>query len=436
MSNDQALRSMQSRLMAHQVDFLDRYFSGVDSIHLKAPPGAGKSASTIALVLEVLHRNPQARILFLAPARVLAAQFHSLMSEGGARSVLVDRYAYRSIEDTCSLDDNWPGGAVYVLTSHFAVQGDVRETLLRTPWDLLICDDVPTGESVLTNAMRDLARVARRSIFVTSAHTGDLPFPIAATVLEWTVEDLRDGNGASLAPPPVKLTKIFYELDAKLARVVEELTSKGVFSKHPAKNLLTEVATSSPAAVERVVESVLARGPTAHAGLDEPAFETSAEPSLGEEDRQVLADCLSRIQNIESDNKLDSLLDLVTQLQPRTRGLSSCVITRYVSTAYYISAALDSIGILNVLVTGDLGRGSRNRLMHEVAASRDGTILVATRAALLWAPDLRFLSDIIFYEPPELGPQAQQVLAAANSIGRREALHVHTLETKEQSARI
>ncbi|WP_430386728.1 DEAD/DEAH box helicase [Blastomonas fulva] len=408
-----------NKLLPHQRSVIETYSASVRYIYLTAPAGAGKTTTAVALALLNASRNPNARILMIAPARSLITQYADRLKVAGLNTKLIDRYAYRNLIDTNHSSAIWPGGITYGITTGLAAQSDVASTLFRTPWDLVVADEVRGPDTRNWAFLNQLLPSAAKALIITSTeHSHDTTESEAANVI-WNLNELVDHTGQSLAPNPPSIRTINFKAD--LARE----DSKLQIDKLP--HVFADAAASSPAALERAIESYLARGSVE----DEEQIDTDAPSNPHKFESDIRATLLSveeHLAELIQDRKASALLCLLKNRIRDNPCSRICVVTRFISTAYYLSSFIETEGVAGLLAIGTSPIDDRRENMHLFVDSPPPMVLITTSGAVTSEPALRQVTDLIFYEAAQSSPQVDMIVGQANSIGRKDELRIYEMK--------
>ena len=145
MSQQEFLRVLQDRgLRSWQANFIAAFLeSNSAAFHtLSAPPGTGKSFTSIAIATELASRGAR-RMLVLAPAP-LCEQWRQRLDDAQSKLpvVLVTRRIYRELEAAvrigeCPLNAN----GIYVISQALLKNSDVFSAITSVVWDVVFVDD-------------------------------------------------------------------------------------------------------------------------------------------------------------------------------------------------------------------------------------------------------------------------------------------------------
>lgn len=139
--------------------------------------GLGKTIQTGLAVAELLHSNPSARVLVVAPAALGDQWRTELARRFQIASTLADASTLNRAARAGARGDNpWRRGGVWIASPDFLKQPHVLAPLLLDPWDLIAIDEAHgvSGPSERHRACHELARRSRRVILVSATpHNGD-----------------------------------------------------------------------------------------------------------------------------------------------------------------------------------------------------------------------------------------------------------------------
>ena len=443
-----ASKDSPTRLLPHQAAFVETVFnpSSKRVIVLRADVGLGKSAALIAVSGRLLHDRPMARALYLVPAG-LRLQIAERLREGGVPSLLVDRYRFREILDTSIGEDIWPRGTVFVLSLEFASQPDIRDSLTRTNWDLLIADEAHVFTGARAETLRRIGASAERLIFAAATHqniTAGDDFDgnkDEATVVEWRTDQIVDHAGKKLF---VTARPLLHEIpyspnsaEMALRATVGDLY-RILFGARATESwkaiLFLRSLESSPAALERVLKrfSVKLRMDGTEYELETfegevPEEDTSTsrlDRATREEAAGVALRALQEIEVLSGDSKLAAFGEWLNHLnQIKTPSQRICVIAEFRATLFYIAAEIEGRGLKYQLLHGEMRSDERAQSLQSFSIGNG--ILVAT-SAVMTGTDLSYVTDLMLYDIPN-GIGLQQVLGRFNRFGRLNELNVHVL---------
>ncbi len=258
------------RFLPHQKAFLELFFNPASKriIFLRADVGLGKGVTLVALANQLLRERPTARVLFVVSRVALAKQFEWVLQKENTLALLVDRYKFREMLDSASGGGIWPSGMVAVLTLDFAQQTDIRDSLAKTHWDLVIVDDERVLKVARAKVFRKILGSADR-VILTSGPTFKLPnaFPAEdSTLVEWQRYQLVgcDGKPLDTMPAPVlheipyNLSEAELSLKATVINLCEILEHATASQKLRAMTLRRRLE-SSPAALEETLQRFIER---------------------------------------------------------------------------------------------------------------------------------------------------------------------------------
>ena len=435
-------------LLPHQNALLEAFFNPASKriILLSGDTGLGKSIALASLAARLLRERPKARVLLLVPS-ALRMLFTETLAKIGVQAHLVDRYRYREMLDSAAGGEIWPRGAVAVLSADFAKKPDVKESLAETYWDLVIADEAHWFRGARAEVLKRVGASAGRVVLVTAIHL-DLKLPDAfpiedTTVVEWRRDRVvgHDGRPLDVAPRPVlhEIPFILSEAELSLRATVNGLCEilGGPKGKEGFRVMtLLRSLESSPAALEGALQR-LAEGfeekEALEAFQDSPDEEVLEGRQVGRLDRAtaekatgIVARALQDIDAIGVDSKLSALGALLIYLsQENTPPCRICLLTDYVANIFYLAAEIEGRGMVCQLLHG--GMVPRDRCHSLELFSREGSILIGTRAVMTEGIDLTHVTDLVLYDVPGSKVAVQQVIGRFDRIGRRSRLNMHVL---------
>lgn len=445
-ANSQGSRTSPVKLLPHQASFVDLVFapSTKKFTLLRGQVGLGKGTVLVAIAARLLEQRPNARILLLSPA-ALRAQFIERLSLAGTPAIRVDRFYYRELLDVSTGGDIWPHGLVVVLSSEFAKQPDIQDSLASASWDLVIVDEAHQMAGVRARTLRMISAHATRIVLSTMPNLGP-PEGVSVndvTVVDWQWETLVNHDGTRIQAPSAPLLDVvpfrLAPAELSLLEAVSALAAR--FETVPdqnwfARSLHTSLQ-SSPAALERVLDRPeFGRGPESSF---EPDLEIGDDVADGGEVSQLpprlvlegvsalTAQVLQAIEANPDDTKLAEFCRLLSRLgelgSETVRRI--CVITGYTATSYYIAAELEGRAWANQLIHGGMNTKARREALGRFLT--DGGVLVATRAVMTAGLDPEGITDLVLYDIPQSREQIRQVLGRVDRFGRVGQLTVHAL---------
>jgi superfamily II DNA or RNA helicase len=439
-------RELAERLLPHQAAFVESVSvpEGPRLVVLCGDPGTGKTIALVALTARVLSDRPDARILLLGPAS-LGPYWVDVLVRYGASAQRVDRYRFREMLDARSNDEMWTPGTVFVLSTDFARQVDISDSLTSTHWDLVIADEAHHFRGARAELLMRIKPVADRLVLATMP-TSDLPSQTQfedAVVVQWQRDQLVDRNGKSLAQPRPVLREVYFgETPA------EESLFEGVYNL----SMLLEKATPAPRLIAKLLRRALHSSPAALEGalrqyvtrvdLEEELLDGPEENEIAREAAAAIAGAtidspesdfrehvgflLSELEALKNDSKLDALKALIGGLAPRELlPRSICVLTEFSSTLHYLAAGLGEYGLACQMLHGGLREEARQDALSVI--KRTGGILLATRAVMTEGTSLPNVSDLVLYDLPSNKFTFQNVLGRFDRLGRNSVLTVHAL---------
>ena len=127
------------KLLPHQAAAVESFFDPTSKriMELKWDVGLGKSTVLVALSERLLKDQPAARVLFLGP-KALQLQITQKFRNAGVKCEPVDRYRFREMLDSTRKTGFWPVGVATIMSTQFAIQEDIMDSLQDTQWDLVV----------------------------------------------------------------------------------------------------------------------------------------------------------------------------------------------------------------------------------------------------------------------------------------------------------
>lgn len=441
---EEPLKDFLVDLLPHQHKLAELFFERTSKrvIHLRGDVGLGKTTALLAIVRQLLERRPESRVLLLVPA-ALRPQFVERSHSVGVPGVLIDRYRLREMQDSRNSDELWTEGTVAILGQEFARQSDVRESLVKTHWDLVIADEVHNLSGARADTLSQVMICAERTILSTPIPP-DYKFikmvsPDEVEFVDWKRDDIinRDGNALDINLRPmlheVRFTKNTEE--TSLANVVDNLCmicgEKGSFrfGEQAIRNALK----SSPSALESILRSI--RNDLTH-GRPPQLSQMKGEEAASIEDGYMLEEsrfgelldllnmAIQEIELLEEDSKLSTLTSLLDVLyNDVNRSRRVCVVTEYLATLYYLAAEIENMGISGQQLHGSMSTDERHKSLSDFKMS--GQLLLATRATMTEGVDIREVTDFVLYDMPGNEVLLEKSIARMDRVGRSGKLDVH-----------
>jgi hypothetical protein len=432
-------------LLPHQAALVDTVFNpgGKQITFLRGRVGLGKSTALVALAARQFQERPAARVLFLAPGGAFQKQIDDRLRGSDIPTLLVDRYRFREMLDSAASGEFWPVGVVAVLGQEFAGQPDVLDKLINSHWELVMVDEAQRLRGALLDNLRSLEGSAERVVFATAAEVKQTnAFPIeSATVVEWQRNRLFDFGGLPLrASPrpllyevPFRLTQPELSLAETVTRLGDLLGSSKKSQKQITHTILRSFQSSPDAlgSLLRRLSDTLAEKDESPTYMDLEAPENQLDRSIGlphanEATLRVLREALAGVDEIAYDSKFQAFWELFRRLvQTQADSKRICIITDYLATLYYLSAAIESDGDRTLLFHGETM--TSDDMERNIRSFTNGEgVLVTTRASLS-GEDLSAATDLVLYDSPMSKTALEEVLAVFDSFGRKDRLNVHVL---------
>lgn len=309
-----------------------------------APDGMGRRTAISFTAARVFRENPKARVLILSKHGVLRDQWHSKFEEAGAPAFVVDRYRFREWSEKATEDAIWPKGAAVILTNQFAGMCDIKDSLARVDWDIVVLDEFQNfhnGE--LPNYVP--ARTDRVVILVHPAglreSNGDIPTKI--TTINWSLADI-------LKPKVTPLSFTRSELELVLFNMVKDLCTQTVETHEEAVFLFRSLR-SSPAALETRLRH--------YVDLVKKSIDANKSASC----------VLDAIEDLPEDTKLTAFMSLVGERVVKATLPKICVVTDDISTVYYLAAEIEELETKLTLITNEMSQMERDTSASSFADS-------------------------------------------------------------------
>lgn len=420
--------------LPHQADFVASFFASGAPIKqlLISAVGLGKTSISASIVNHALSSELAHRVLVLAPSRsILLNHWQEIIRRGDPTVpvMIVDRRRLRELEDSQAVGEEiWPAKAVVILSFKFAQQPDVASILLRSPWDLLIVDEVNLASQqtargkLLLDLMHRFPQMrilmlqgSRNSAGTTTENLEELYSNAAITV--WDPETLRDQQGKSLFPE-VSITWISYRRSPEEVNVLSTLQETlRLFTSAYGHMRLTvatmlQAASSSPFALEQQLQRIRQRrNKLVHGiGVDVDLEIETEDIEIEKTDEgdvtrvrmgyvelaNLSAPLLEMLDELATDSKYDALVNLLEPLgdlaSPERRVL---VLTEFFDTATYLENLLRETYSRVRVLTGRHSYDDRRAVLFDFF--QEGGILIATEAVQMRDPEV---TAIVFYDLP------------------------------------
>ncbi len=424
--------------LPHQQALIDQFFDEtmVRGYVAQWDVGLGSVWTVALLIKRFTAANPACRVLVLSP-KMLTYQTHYHLESVGLQTDLVDRFRFRAMEDTApSSEPVWREGGIYLLGTDFAKQDDIATSLCSVEWDLLI---VLESHQIRGKKEQMVKRLVKKSprlrvILWTLPGVGDLPkLGIEpwkhSTVRQNEVVDAKGRRIFDLPAPVVRVVEVARDpAEGRLRDAVAEVLQLLNLAKDPQRILgmiIENSMHSSLAALEEVLRRTrnsLAHGKVAMIPNFDDDDETDVDnvPSLEPADNSALLaalqKCLTEIESISDDTKLDKLARMLTNdgkdgIVPR----SSCILTKYSSTLDYVYSALDELGFATIALRATKDFDFKLQEIEE--CKKYEGILISTIAALEGI-SLPNIESLVLYDLPSSPLVLRQILGRFQRYGR------------------
>jgi hypothetical protein len=448
-STETKMKDSDPPLLPHQAALVDTVLNPASkrTIVLCGDVGLGKSAALIAVAKRLLHEQPAARALVLVP-KAMQRQFVEMLHGADTPTLLVDRYQFRKMLDSTAEEEIWPRGVVAVLSKDFARQPDIRESLARSSWELLIVDEAHSNRADHAETLKRIGASAKRVVLATAMLSGLERTNIFSnedtTIVKWNRDQIvdRDGKLLDTAPRPI-LHQVHFSLSPNELVFQEEINilcsalEKTVQPQGQISNSIVRRFRSSLPAGESMLRTILGRLLAVVASKQpleivaeidfEEVLKLRFHPANAIEASQIARQALEHIEKISIDSKLDELTALIRRItETKTSSQRICIVTNYFATLWYLNAHLEFEGIHNVLLCGDVLTVEDYNRSLAAFANGEG-VLVTTRADMTDEVDLSETTDLVLYDELDGNDALRQVLAPFEQIGRKSQLNVHAL---------
>jgi len=442
-----------ANLLPHQATFVDLFFSpsAKKALILRADVGLGKGAALVAIAQRLHEIRPASRVLYLVPGSVLRLQFAQRLKELGVPCLEVDRYRFRELLDTSIDGTLWPAGLVIMMSREFARQDDVRSSLADTRWDLVMLDGADQFRGGLS---RDLVlqATATSDRMIMTVQLG-VSWPVvlsdeATVIVTWHKNQIvgldgkliATGSRPTLSVVQYELTPNEQAISEAVGRLNRKLLEAGTIRAAWVGRVLLQSHESSLMSLEARLR-LLAVGhphssPEFQLSLDDVDVDEDYEGHQGQQEppfpllaASATSDVLDLLDNIDVDSKLSALIDLLRRLQA-DGDARVFVFTVHVATLFYISSELEGLGIAHHFVHGSMAIEDRHRAL--AAFQAEGGLLLATRAALAEAWDLKQVSELVLYDLPDGSSAVRRLIGRFDRFGRVTELRVFCFAPQSQ----
>ena len=488
MNHQEFLLSLQSRgLRAWQANFVVSFLETDSSAFhlLAAPPGMGKSYTSISIAAELASRGAR-RILVLPPASLCDEWRERL---GNAQSVLpvvrVTGQNFREIEAARPIGESpLNANGIYVISQDLLKNSAVFDGVSTVVWDFVVVDEahrfLARKRPVLQNRMaaanvtvRPLAIMehlvvndcVRRLLLLSATPLPTLepwlhpsadnavllPSPLVTT--SW-FGVLTDWDGTAVGRPRVPLDVHSYTRSAnEVTCLLQFLDAMKALKAASGGNdlfiqLLTQRASSSVFALEQrlrrvahALRTTLERGgdlsmevSAAQAGLLTLQGDVESTPPDSRVEwtdkvggLEIINQCLNVLEMISSDEKLDVFKRLVRSIvDSEPNGIARvCVLSAYGDTVSYLHTAADDVGLPLFKVTLANSFAERQATVKQFLDL--GGLIVGSDEALSEGLSMPQVTHVIHYDLPPNPLVLEQRRGRFDRIGRTDPLRMHVL---------
>jgi len=426
-------------LLPFQAEFALSFLESKDKPYwqLVSPTGTGKTRTSAAIIAYELEAGSNKRILVLTPASLLM-QWKSVLSERlsltevGCTPFIVDRKTYLEFESRVSVGESpFPLPSVILMSVDLAKRDDMTSKLKETTWDLVIFDE----SQLLTGRRRSLFNVltksgAVRRVLLLTAIERQIHDDVVTKSVRF--KDIKAWDGKPLFKSmEKKWLNIYYNRTKEEIKFLDELQK---FSSQLAdiysygrllETNIFRIASSSIYATERMLRRLLEnwkfiRNKIAHGipwtsgdletaqqefireldeveVLEEVSESITIQPEKLINSYQKLEALLNRIEEIQTDSKLNALLSyLKSSLQSKGKPYL-CIWTSFRNTAGYLMSSIQDLEIPVYILTGSL---NTNEMINNLDLFRNnGGVLISTDV-LLEGVRLELVDECINYDLP------------------------------------
>ncbi|QJD91705.1 DEAD/DEAH box helicase [Duganella dendranthematis] len=410
-------------LAPFQKKFIDEFLaphSDMRLCQLAWPAGTGKTLTTAHLIQRLFAQLPEARVLAIFELDFLQQSFLATLISLDIRASVIDRYAYREMEDAALAGKPmWPGGTTYLLGKNLIAQEDILSSLCAVDWTLLVlvsADQLLVSETLLDRFSS--ASPNLRILALLDVANREMPAPVSrrtwSTVeFDWSEFDgMMDAAGARYSQPDVQIittrpTRIEASMNASAATLVN-LVNEPVFHSAAVAEDLVWRFKSSPIALEegaRVLRNRLAHGmpfwfPSDSAHTDSDLVKVALEqPAKANQLLLALTAYLDAIDNLPIDSKLNAFKSHVHS-HIRKSGIFQhvCVFSSYSSTLRYLQTLLQEMDVPAYLLLDDVSVSERQKAIQGFIAH--GGLLLGSNSLLSSGADFGYVNSLILYDLP------------------------------------
>jgi superfamily II DNA or RNA helicase len=423
--------------------------------------GLGKTIQAGLLVVELLAREREARVLIVTPASLRDQWRDELRDRFAVEAAVIDAEAL--VREAACLPDGvnpWAIPQVAITSIDFLKRADVIRSLEPLVWDLVAFDEAHAlcGRSDRALAADLVAARARRVVIITATpHSGDeAAFErLRALGRVGASDDLLTFRRSRLeagiprarvmrrlcVTPTVAEARMHRALRAYAARVARDAPAETAAAARLAMIVLARRATSSATSLARSIERRIALIGTpgenrqsqlplpldeGHLSEDEEPIEELAAPGLRDSDveEHLLRHILRLAQTVGAESKIGAL----RRLRART-GEPALVFTEYRDTLRHVALA---VGADAAMLHGGLTAAER---AHEARRFTHGEapILLATDAASEGLNLHRRCRLVINLDVPWTPLRLEQRVGRVDRLGQTRRVHAVTFVARGTS---
>jgi superfamily II DNA or RNA helicase len=406
-------------LHPYQADFVADFLapSSEEYHHLIAPIGMGRTATTLAIVQDLVERGKARRILILVDRVLIREAFTQQLRRSRKWDLpirTVDERVYRELEASVEVGVSpFQRPMVTIMTVRTAAKDSIMSSVVAIMWDLVIVD----GMSGYSSSQRELVvqllktNTAKRALLISSGFddksTSILPDNMSVKVTQWS-SDETDWFGNRVLPKQRRVI-LSYERSLAERKLLAQLreTYYGLVNSQ----ILMRLASSSLYALEQSLRRQ--RNRLTH-GVPSTVFQSQSQDSLdayaeidnastSPEERRArspglleIKRLLHELDEITTDSKLQALLNTLQSLGVCASN-KVCIFSSYASTVYYLHASFTDLIRSVFQVSGSTSSEEVYRTTERF--SRTGGVIIVSDAVLLGL-DLGDVSIGISYDLP------------------------------------
>jgi len=433
--------------------------------------GTGKTKASIAIIKYLMEREASKRILILAPVALLSYWERELSDSSPSntiinRPIIVNRNTYLEMESNVPIHENpWPSPAIILMSIDLSKREDMVKYLCKATWDLVVIDEshLLTGKRKSLLAQLIEAKAINRCLCLSA-----MPVQPVGEIItknkKW--QEVIDWNGQALYPSFEKtMIVLSFERSKEekdLFKEVESFAERLAILKPYGKFLNVSIlrgASSSVYALEeslrrlleswRVIRNKIAHGMQC-TSEDIKNLNQQLMTNLDEiEEEDIIADdvniqpiefmelyvraesLLDRIEEIQIDSKMKSLVSYLSGKFKEKINAHVCIWTSFINTMDYLASSLQELEETPIYrLTGALSPIERESQFQLYRAS--GGILITTDVSQEGI-SLQFVEECINYDLPMNPLLFEQRWGRFHRLGRKDNFRMLSLKDESKS---